>query len=85
MNYSALEAITKIKEYEEIKVGDEVKHKENGNTHIITKLVSENYANFIDADGTVGYIDPAVYKKTGRHFDIQNIFEQMKGNNSDEN
>lgn len=92
VSYSASEAIAKTKEYEkkkkaddEIKVGDEVVNIEKGTTHIITKVVKENYANFIDADGTVGYIDPKLYKKTGRHFDIQNMFEQMKGSNSDEN
>ena len=66
------------KEDDEIKVGDEVMHIEKGNIRIVTKIVDKNYVNYIDSDGTVGYIDPTVYKKTGRHYDIQGLFDQMK-------
>ena len=83
--YSASEAIAKIKEYEEkqkqadseIKVGDEVGNAKG--KYIITKILSHHYANVMATDGGMAYIDPTRYKKTGRTFpQIAEVVEQLK-------
>ena len=86
--FSASEAITRIKKYEEekqkseIKVGDEVGNAEE--KYIITKILSKHYANVIDSDGGAAYIDPTKYRKTGRHFpQIAELLGQLKETSND--
>ena len=86
-NYSASEAIEKLKAYEEkqkandeIKVGDEVKRKlasENDSRGIVTKEWGDIYY-IMWPDGSSGkwYKDSIV--KTGRHFDIKGFLEDVK-------
>ena len=85
-SYSASEAIAKLKAYEEkqaddkIEAGDEVKRKlasENDSRGIVTKEWGDIYY-IMWSDGSSGkwYKDHIV--KTGRHFDIDKILEEMK-------
>ena len=76
-NYSALEAITKIKEYEEnqkqtddeIHVGDEIERIDGeynkGRRYIVTRVTTDedDYINVLFNDGEVGYVNPTHYGK----------------------
>jgi hypothetical protein len=88
-DYTASEAIVKVKEYEEkqkqaddeIKVGDEIERIKgnNGRKYIVTKIIESDYINIIFDDGGVGYVNPIHYRKTGRHFSqIEEVLKQMK-------
>ena len=85
--FSASEALAKFQEYEEarkkaeaeIKVGDELVNN-CGERYVITHIVSKDYVNVVDMRGSVFYINPERYKKTGRHFpEIEELLKQMKG------
>ena len=84
--YTASDAIAKIKAYEEekkaeteLKVGDELVNN-CGERYVITHIVSKDYVNVVDMRGSVFYINPERYKKTGRHFpEIEELLKQMKG------
>ena len=93
-NFSAFEAIAKIKEYEEkqkaddeMKAGDEIESiygTNIGKRYIFTKSLGTHYANVLTSDGEVAYINPTNYKKTGRHFDqIVEVMEQLKEGQDD--
>lgn len=77
------EAITKLKEYEamqaEIKVGDEV--IDIGDKGVVT--YTDNSINVCDVlwyDGSVSEeFEKKILRKTGRHYDIDGILEQLKG------
>lgn len=79
------EAIKLLKEMQkdEVKVGDEVQSiygTNVGEKYIVTKPISKHYANVMTHDGGVAYIDPANYRKTGRHFpQIAEVLKQMRG------
>jgi len=88
MNLQPQEAIEKLKAYEEkqkaddeIKVGDEVNW--DGVCFIVTQIFQprnmKEQCNGIDDDGCV-YSDVLIddLKKTGRHFDIPKILEEMR-------
>lgn len=97
-SYSASEAIAKVKEYEEkkkadeekekadreIKVGDEITDS-SGNRGVVVALLEYDDFRVLWLDGTVSIANTLYEKKTGRHFDIPNLFEQMRGDNSDDN
>ena len=87
--YTASEAISKIKKYEEkqkqtddeIKVGDEIERIEGNHDrkYIVTKIIESDYINIIFDDGGVGYVNPIHYRKTGRHFPhIEEMLKQMQ-------
>ena len=87
--YSASEAITKLKAYEEkqkaydeIKVGDEVVWTEDEDTVIIVTIIYTSsgieWCDGICRDGKVYQIITEHARKTGRHFDIDKILEEMK-------
>lgn len=86
-NYSASQAITKLKDHEEkrkvndeIKVGDEVKRKtasENDNRGIVTKEWKDVYYIMLP-DGSSGMWDKDRIVKTGRHFDVDKILEEIR-------
>lgn len=87
-SYSASEAIAKIKEYEEkfkaddeIKVGDEVFVAISQiNLGIVTRLPTADFkkCSVMWEDGSVGDWTVSDLRKTGKHYDIQSIFDQMK-------
>ena len=82
--YTASEAIEKLREYEakkdEIKVGDEVKN-ELGEKFVV--LSENDDGNSVEALSEKGRLYLRVIKKyvtkTGRHFPIEDILEQMRG------
>lgn len=80
---TASEAIEKLKAYEEkqsdkINVGDEVIYNGTTKCIVIRPEDDERYASLIDSDGTHYSADHRECKKTGRHFDIQSILEEMR-------
>ena len=83
-NYSASEAIEKIKAYEEkqnqIHVGDElVSDYDNNERYVVTRIVSQDYINMMDMNGAIYSSNPERYKKTGRHFSqIEELLDQMQ-------
>ena len=88
MNLQPQEAIEKLKAYEEkqkaddeIKVGDEVKHKSNSATWTAVCIQIDGdgrHMNLMGHTGAVGYYPVDDFKKTGRHFDIDKILEEMQ-------
>ena len=84
-NYSASEAIAKLKAYEEkqkadeeIKVGDEVIYNGTTKCIVVRPEDDERYASLIDSDGTLYSADHRECEKTGRHFDIDKILAEMR-------
>ena len=86
LGYSGVEAIEKLKAYEEkqkadddIKVGDEVRD-DDGDTYIITCINDDGTFDALYPDGTAfSRADMSIiYELTGRHFDIDKILEAMK-------
>lgn len=87
--FSASEAKNRIVEYEakqaEIKIGDEVKI-DNDSIGVVTSIWDDRVSGVITVggeEGKQGYvfnlIDKSRYVKTGRHYDIESILEQLKG------
>lgn len=85
MDFTATEALERIKAYEkekqkaddEIKVGDEVIC--NGHKFIVFATeTEERYASLFDVNGRHVSASQRECKKTGRHFDIESILEAMK-------
>ncbi len=84
INLQPQEAIAKLKAYEEkqkaedeIKVGDEVRH-DRGWTAVVTSIDNVGFSA-MDYNGEVAsYSDISKFSKTGRHFDIDKILEEMK-------
>ena len=82
--HSASEAIEKLKTFEEkqkaddeIKVGDEIRH-DRGWTAVVTSIDNVGFS-VMDLDGEVGsYSDISKFTKTGRHFVIPKILEEMQ-------
>ena len=81
--HTASEAIEKLREYEvkkdEIKVGDEVRLKDLGLIGVVTRLADlEQAACIMFDDGSATWKSVNCAKKTGRHFPIEDILEQMR-------
>ena len=87
--YSASEAIAKLKAYEEkqkadeLKVGDEVAfHHDDGRPDtvvVVTYIGKDGFIDGMDGRGTqYAHKNPTKWTKTGRHFDIDKILEEMK-------
>jgi preprotein translocase subunit YajC len=81
---SAAEAIAKLKAYEEkqkaddeIKVGDEVK-TQGGIIFVVTKVTVGNLLVGLTNDGSHCIFEMDRVVKTGRYFDIDKIFKEMK-------
>ena len=84
----ANEAMLELEAYEEkqkaddeIKVGDEVKHKSNSATWTAVCIQIDGdgrHMNLMGHTGAVGYYPVDDFKKTGRHFDIDKILEEMQ-------
>ena len=87
MNLQPQEAIAKLKAYEEkqkeddsIKVGDEVIWSD-GTTIIVTIVYADGGLNWCDGvskDGRAFHILLNNVRKTGKHYDIASILEEMK-------
>lgn len=80
---SAFEAIEKLRDYEankdKIKVGDEVRLKDLGLIGVVTRLADlEQAACIMFDDGSATWKSVNGAKKTGRHFPIEDILEQMR-------
>jgi len=84
--YSASEAIAKLKAYEEkqkaddeIKVGDEVRLCRHNVPYIVTSCDGDD-DTYILMTVSGRFIKAGKYnvRKTGRHFDIQSILEEMR-------
>lgn len=88
LGYSGVEAIAKLKAYEEeqkaddeIKVGDEVYLKDegiNGGKGLILRIDNETCTVMWAKDGSAGLWYADKFVKTGRHFDIESVLEEMK-------
>lgn len=81
--FSAKNAIERIKAYEKkqadkIEVGDEVIYNGTTKCIVVRPEDDERYASLIDSDGTHYSADHRECEKTGRHFDIDKILEEMK-------
>lgn len=81
------EAINKLKEWEEkqeIKVGDVVEVDEIG-TFVITCIENENLYDCLKLGTLSGYTitDKTVFKKTGKHIDLTEIFNGLEGEDED--
>ncbi len=86
MCLSYFEALAKLEAYEkanEIKVGDVVTifPRSGGQYDAIVIMVNiENHINVIYADGvTADNVPPQLYKKTGKHIDLTDLFKQIGG------
>lgn len=85
-NYSASEAIEKIKTYEEarkqIRVGDELIYISDdgcGRRYIVTHIINLHFVDVIDECGGTTYINIEMCKKTGRHFSqVEELLKQMQ-------
>lgn len=82
--YTPQEVLAKLKAYEkstEIKVGDVVS---NGKHALLCVKKDDDYFYFLDKDGahiflTKQNLEKAELNKTGKHIDLEGIFEQIKG------
>lgn len=78
--YTASEAIAKIKEYEEIKVGDEVVNV-TGKKSVVVRVCG-SVITLVESNGVTGRWEKEDFKKTGRHFSqIEEVLKQMQEGN----
>ena len=84
-NLTASEVIAKLKAYEEkqkaddpIIAGDEVIYNGTTKCVVVTPETDEKYASLFDCNGIHYSADHRECKKTGRHFAIGKILEDMK-------
>ena len=85
LKYEGSEVIEKLKAYEEkqkaddcIEIGDEVIYNGTTKCIVVRPENDERYASLIDSDGIHYSADHGECKKTGRHFDISKILEDMR-------
>jgi hypothetical protein len=83
-DYTAKQTIEKLKVYEEkqkadekIEVGDEVEVLNSGNKYLIAWFAGTSLCGFAH-DGVTCRLQPSDVRKTGRHFDIASILEDMR-------
>ena len=84
-NYTYQEAAAKVAEWEkvkEIKVGDILEDRDEGNKVIVTSLKGRVICLLWD-DGRIGttYVELAkgIFRNTGRHIDIDGFLKQIRG------
>ena len=81
-----LERWKKYLKKEKIKVGDEVSNEDVTRTLIVTNIYDNDYFDGIDFNGAVySYRDSKLWNKTGRHFEIIKLLNQLRGNEDDNN
>ena len=83
-NFTYQEAAAKVEEWkkakEEIKDGDVLEGIYDNNIKcIVTSLCHYNMAYLVFDDGTTGICDLDIFKKTGRHIDIDSFLKQIGG------
>lgn len=80
--YTPQEALAKLKTYDEqrkIEVGDVLDNNQNDMLILVTKVYDTSFDG-IDNSGIVrASLDLKLWKKTGKHIDIQSILEQIGG------
>ena len=88
-NYTYQEAAAKVAEWEkikEIKVGDILEDRDEGNKVIVTSLKGRVICLLWD-DGRIGttYVELAkgIFRNTGRHIDIDGFLKQIGGENDE--
>ena len=88
-NYTYQEAAAKVAEWEkikEIKVGDILEDRDEGNKVIVTSLKGRVICLLWD-DGRIGttYVELAkgIFRNTGRHIDIDSFLKQIGGNGNE--
>jgi len=81
---TANEAMLNLEAYEEkqeaadkIEIGDEVEVLNSGNKYLIAWFAGTSLCGFAH-DGVTCRLQPSDVRKTGRHFDIQSILEDMR-------
>ena len=67
-----------IAKSDKIEVGDEVIYNGTTKCLVVRPETDERYAVLIDSNGNQHHADHSECKKTGRHFDIASILEDMK-------
>lgn len=76
-NYTVMQAIDKVKENEERKIGDEVEF--NSNKGVILEFDEDSTTIMIPSGRTVNVYDKGIIKKTGRHFpQIEEVLKQIQ-------
>ena len=64
---------------EEIKVGDEVYLFNSSYKHVVIYIdVEADIANIISSSGNNTTVSPSILHKTGKHYDIKSILNQLK-------
>lgn len=67
-------------EKEEIKDGDILEGIYDNNVKgVVINLCHDNTAYLVFDDGTTGICDLDIFKKTGRHIDIDSFLKQIRG------
>ena len=82
INLQPQEVIKKLKAYEEkqddkIEVGDEVEVLNSGSKYLVAWIAGTSICGFAH-DGVTCRLQPSDVRKTGRHFDIASILEEMR-------
>ena len=67
-----------IAKSDKIEVGDEVIYNGTTKCLVVRPETDERYAVLIDSNGNQHHADHSECKKTGRHFDIASILEDMR-------
>lgn len=76
-NYTVMQAIDKVKENKERKIGDEVEF--NSNKGVILEFDEDSTTIMIPSGRTVNVYEKGIIKKTGRHFpQIEEVLKQLK-------
>lgn len=75
--YQALDVLQAYEVENKIQVGDEIKNISSGNKYIIT-CINDNTIEAMSKNGRTHVMTMAYAEKTGRHFPIENILEQMR-------
>lgn len=79
--YSIEEVVEKLKEYEIIKIGDEVVDKNKWGRKGVVTEITERYVSIVEDNGSVSKWIKNGFEKTGRHFsEIEEVLKQMKEN-----
>ncbi len=81
-----LERWKKYLKKEKITIGDEVSNEDVTRTIIVTNIYANDYFDGIDFNGAVySDRDPKLWNKTGRHFEIIELLNQLRGNKDENN
>ena len=63
----------------EFKIGDVVKHKDDGTIAVVTRLVNANdWFIGMDSSGSVWCRPNSYWENTGEHINIQSVLDEIK-------